>query len=163
MHKNATKCNETLSKWCKNKHGASKIMDTLETYHRPLWEFSLNGKFVPCHPERPALGNKDSPKNPSLGPPKALEDSKDVCKASWRPVYPQKITKSTQGKLHQRTIEKDVGNIFRYRTQHAISIGGAISLHNLIIRGKTSTDEPPQKDSDVEQDGELPQVLCISH
>jgi hypothetical protein len=35
MHKNATKCNETLSKWCKNKHGASKIMDTLETYHWP--------------------------------------------------------------------------------------------------------------------------------
>jgi hypothetical protein len=33
MHKNATKCNETLSKWCKNKHVASKIMDTLETYH----------------------------------------------------------------------------------------------------------------------------------
>jgi hypothetical protein len=32
MQKNATKCNETLSKWCKNKHGASKIMDTLETY-----------------------------------------------------------------------------------------------------------------------------------
>jgi hypothetical protein len=33
MHKSATKCNETLDKWCKNKHGASKIMDTLETYH----------------------------------------------------------------------------------------------------------------------------------
>jgi hypothetical protein len=33
MHKSATKCNETLSKWCKNKHGASKIMDTFETYH----------------------------------------------------------------------------------------------------------------------------------
>jgi hypothetical protein len=33
MHKSATKCNETLGKWCKNKHGASKIMDTLETYH----------------------------------------------------------------------------------------------------------------------------------
>jgi histone deacetylase 1/2 len=32
MHKNATKCNETLNKWCKNKHGASKIMDTFETY-----------------------------------------------------------------------------------------------------------------------------------
>jgi hypothetical protein len=32
MHKNAMKCNKTLSKWCKNKHGASKIMDTLETY-----------------------------------------------------------------------------------------------------------------------------------
>jgi hypothetical protein len=33
MHKSATKCNKTLSKWCKSKHGASKIMDTLETYH----------------------------------------------------------------------------------------------------------------------------------
>jgi hypothetical protein len=32
MHKSATKCNETLSKWCKNKHGASKIIDTFETY-----------------------------------------------------------------------------------------------------------------------------------
>jgi hypothetical protein len=33
MHKNATKCNKTQSKWCINKHGASKIIDTLETYH----------------------------------------------------------------------------------------------------------------------------------
>jgi hypothetical protein len=32
MHKNAMKCNKTLSKWCKNKYGASKIIDTLETY-----------------------------------------------------------------------------------------------------------------------------------
>jgi hypothetical protein len=32
MHKNATKCNKTVSKWCKNKHGASKIIDTFETY-----------------------------------------------------------------------------------------------------------------------------------
>jgi hypothetical protein len=36
MHKNATKCNETLSKWCKNKHGASKIIDMFETYHQPV-------------------------------------------------------------------------------------------------------------------------------
>jgi hypothetical protein len=35
MHKSATKCNETLGKWCKNKHGASKIMDTFETYQAP--------------------------------------------------------------------------------------------------------------------------------
>jgi hypothetical protein len=32
MYKNATKCNETIGKWCKNKHGASKIIDTYETY-----------------------------------------------------------------------------------------------------------------------------------
>jgi hypothetical protein len=32
MHKSATKCNETLGKWCKNKHGASKIIDTFWTY-----------------------------------------------------------------------------------------------------------------------------------
>jgi hypothetical protein len=35
MHKSATKYNETLSKWCKNKHGASKIIDTFETYQHP--------------------------------------------------------------------------------------------------------------------------------
>jgi hypothetical protein len=34
MHKSATKCNETVGKWCKNKHGASKIIDTLEMYQR---------------------------------------------------------------------------------------------------------------------------------
>jgi hypothetical protein len=33
MHKNATNCNKILSKWCKNKHGASKNIDTFETYH----------------------------------------------------------------------------------------------------------------------------------
>jgi hypothetical protein len=32
MHKSATKYNETICKWCKNKHGASKIIDTFETY-----------------------------------------------------------------------------------------------------------------------------------
>jgi hypothetical protein len=32
MHKNATKYNKTLRKWCKNKHGASKFIDTFETY-----------------------------------------------------------------------------------------------------------------------------------
>jgi hypothetical protein len=35
MHKSATKCNETVGKWCKNKHGVSKIIDTLETYQGP--------------------------------------------------------------------------------------------------------------------------------
>jgi hypothetical protein len=53
MHKNATKCNKTRSKWCKNKHGASKIIDTFETYqlttcltltsrHKPLWSFGFS-------------------------------------------------------------------------------------------------------------------------
>jgi hypothetical protein len=45
MHKSATKCNETLGKWCKNKHGASKIMDTLETYHRSRLRF-FAGKLL---------------------------------------------------------------------------------------------------------------------
>jgi hypothetical protein len=31
------KCNETLSKWCKNKHGASKIIDTFWTYQLCTW------------------------------------------------------------------------------------------------------------------------------
>jgi hypothetical protein len=36
MYKNATKCNETIGKWCKTKHGASKIIDTFETYHAAI-------------------------------------------------------------------------------------------------------------------------------
>jgi hypothetical protein len=46
MHKNAMKCSKTLSKWCKNKHGASKIIDMLETYQlssKELFQKGLNG------------------------------------------------------------------------------------------------------------------------
>jgi hypothetical protein len=32
MHRNAMKCNKTHNKWCINKHGASKNLDTFETY-----------------------------------------------------------------------------------------------------------------------------------
>jgi hypothetical protein len=48
MHKNATKCNETLSKWCKNMHGASKIIDTFETYQRSRAR-SLGISSYRCH------------------------------------------------------------------------------------------------------------------
>jgi hypothetical protein len=46
MHKNATKCNKTLRKWCKNKHGASKIIDTFEMYQyssKELFQKGSNG------------------------------------------------------------------------------------------------------------------------
>jgi hypothetical protein len=46
MHKSATKCNETLGKWCKNKHRASKIMDTLETYQPPRHPFFIDKNQV---------------------------------------------------------------------------------------------------------------------
>jgi hypothetical protein len=45
MHKSATKCKETVGKWCKNKHGASKIIDTLEIYQLLLgrpWQYDRN-------------------------------------------------------------------------------------------------------------------------
>jgi hypothetical protein len=45
MHKSATKCNETIGKWCKNKHGASKIIDTFETYQEVVG--TTNGFRVP--------------------------------------------------------------------------------------------------------------------
>jgi hypothetical protein len=79
MHKNAMKCNETLSKWCKNKHGASKIMDTLETYQSP----------PPAHSEELSLDKKrkgveelfssstSAPKNVA-GEASALEDEVEI-------------------------------------------------------------------------------------
>jgi hypothetical protein len=61
MHKNATKCNETIGKWCKNKLGASKIIDTFETYQRSIFRLrpsvslankpELGGAVVSVHPE----------------------------------------------------------------------------------------------------------------
>jgi hypothetical protein len=42
MHKSATKCNEIIGKWCINKHGASKIIVTFETYHTPSMKRSLS-------------------------------------------------------------------------------------------------------------------------
>jgi hypothetical protein len=50
MHKSATKCNETLGKWCKNKHGASKIMDTSETYQISQYDSCVYIKFVDRSP-----------------------------------------------------------------------------------------------------------------
>jgi hypothetical protein len=45
MHKSATKCYETVGKWCKNKHGASKIIDTFETYQ---WPAAWLGDVLAC-------------------------------------------------------------------------------------------------------------------
>jgi hypothetical protein len=33
------RCNKKLSKWCKNKHGSSKIIDTFETYQYSTQRF----------------------------------------------------------------------------------------------------------------------------
>jgi hypothetical protein len=46
MYKNATKGNETIGKWCKNKHGASKIIDTFETYQCPRSIHFSQQKYV---------------------------------------------------------------------------------------------------------------------
>jgi hypothetical protein len=49
MHKNAMKCNKTQSKLCINKHGASKIIDTFETYqehkHKQIRQTIEKGLF----------------------------------------------------------------------------------------------------------------------
>jgi hypothetical protein len=49
MHKNAMKCNKTLSKWCKNKYGASKIIDTFETYQQVVPDSGLEAWYVILH------------------------------------------------------------------------------------------------------------------
>jgi hypothetical protein len=47
MHKSAIKCNETVGKWCKNKHKTSKIIDTLETYHAEKYGEWLGSMTMP--------------------------------------------------------------------------------------------------------------------
>jgi hypothetical protein len=41
------KCNKTQGKWCKNKHGASKIIDMFETY--PVAHENLLGMALKYH------------------------------------------------------------------------------------------------------------------
>jgi hypothetical protein len=48
MCKNATKCNETIGKWCKTKHGASKIIDTFETYQPQQISFGEVALLIIC-------------------------------------------------------------------------------------------------------------------
>jgi hypothetical protein len=60
MHKNTTKCNKTLSKWCKNKDGASKIIDTFETYQQEaakavVYLSSLGGVVVLSHEQHKSI------------------------------------------------------------------------------------------------------------
>jgi hypothetical protein len=71
LHKNATKCNETQGKWCKNEHGASKIMDTLEMYQLSAKGF---GRLLlsivalaDCSCENSAISRKVKHKEPDGG------------------------------------------------------------------------------------------------
>jgi hypothetical protein len=61
MHKSATKCNEIVGKWCKNKHGASKIIDTLETYQLTDPDPSRFGLTEPGGPDGPIGPNGSRP------------------------------------------------------------------------------------------------------
>jgi hypothetical protein len=64
MHKSATKCNEIVGKWCKNKYGASKIIDTFETYHGTTLE---DHRLDPYHDD---MGTKDEVKPNFRTPPR---------------------------------------------------------------------------------------------
>jgi hypothetical protein len=76
MHKSATKCNKTVGKWCKNKHGASKIIDTLETYQLHEDDDSIfssfNSKFDKRYQVLAIVGDNseelDENNNPVLNP-----------------------------------------------------------------------------------------------
>jgi hypothetical protein len=82
MHKNATKCNETLNKWCKNKHGASKIVDTFETYQGEATTFASPHEGPPDAPSPiEPLPQSDAPE---LHKEKAPEDILYLIFTNWR-------------------------------------------------------------------------------
>jgi hypothetical protein len=77
MHKNATKCNETLSTWCKNKHGTSKIIDTLETYHS-LSRLTESREHQPVE-QTPAHANTCALQSRHLHLPRTHLQNRDPC------------------------------------------------------------------------------------
>jgi hypothetical protein len=78
MHKSATKCNETLGKWCKNKHGASKIIDTLETYQGTAVESSSASRNLSTPPSSSTLLTE------KIGPPLITQ----VCPLKGKDLHP---------------------------------------------------------------------------
>jgi hypothetical protein len=112
MLKNTTKCNKTQSKWCINKHGASKIIDTFETYHLPksgllpiffgthiltpptnIW-VRVDTILVRCHIGKDIPGNKQLPawKYPVSSPPSSttLPTTSAVSWLAWHHRPPPK-------------------------------------------------------------------------
>jgi hypothetical protein len=79
MHKSTTKCNETIGKWCKNKHGASKIIDTFETYQ------DAKERGVEAQEERRAPGSSVVCPPPPLGVPlyRGKETSLPLHQVRW--------------------------------------------------------------------------------
>jgi hypothetical protein len=119
MHKNAMKCNKTLRKWCKNKHVASKIIDTFETYQYltlkilgPKGTITVQGSFEvsnTCDKEFNRLaqtfgmtaeyarlkGETDHNVLPDVGrslPDQAFDATQDSKKIQVHPMDPNKTT-----------------------------------------------------------------------
>jgi hypothetical protein len=110
MHKSATKCNKTIGKWCKNKHGASKIIDTFETYHRTTDDIRRGSEQMdphtwtprpPRYPEvpmppaplrhapRPRLDPQGSMMPPSTVEPRRLATQRSTSRQ--RPPLPDQV------------------------------------------------------------------------
>jgi hypothetical protein len=121
MHKSATKCNETIGKWCKNKHGASKIIDTFETYQpsrvrRTQEEISfllsppnLRGELKPMHQMQWQEHTKCS--NPSLpNPTKATNATEGYERKNKEEIYKelQDLDPITSPLLEEKVIGENV-------------------------------------------------------
>jgi hypothetical protein len=89
MHKNATKCNKTQNKWCINKHGVSKIIDTFETYQNLAKnkdeQYNPDAPAPAASAGRPELGQKKLKELKKTGhPAERLQASFDKCWADAR-------------------------------------------------------------------------------
>jgi hypothetical protein len=101
MHKSATKCNETQGKWCKNKHGASKIIDTLETYQTAVSDITKSERV----PNMLVLATKEDMREFSEDPtamPLVLMYNGEILVSNDR----QPIS------LHVSTVLQDFDNVF---------------------------------------------------
>jgi hypothetical protein len=99
MHKSATKCNETVGKWCKNKHGASKIINTLETYHPPNRP-SLAARLEPSRPRTASnrLRRSSSSSSSCVAARASLDPPPPCRRPRWRlpPMMAYKMSRRRQ-------------------------------------------------------------------
>jgi hypothetical protein len=93
MRKSAMKCNETLGKWCKNKHGASKIIDTFETYH------AASERRFRAFSSSPPPPLREDPVRPIWPPPRLI----DVW-TCWRRARGGSVVRGARGACRRREI-----------------------------------------------------------
>jgi hypothetical protein len=92
-----------------------------------------------------------------------LKDRKQISKGRWVPVHLKHIPQSTPGKSSQRTVKKDVLDIFSGMAQLAQAIQTPVTMTNLVIGRQAPSGQLPDEDSHFEGASDFPDIFSVGN